>query len=79
MEDGSYIRLKNVELGYTFTNSILKKVHIESARIYVNGTNLLTWSGLWKGEDPEVPSYNDNNYEPYPIVRTVNMGLNINF
>ena len=79
IRDSKYLRLKNVELGYTFTNSILKKVHIESARIYVNGTNLLTWSGLWKGEDPEVPSYNDNNYEPYPIVRTVNMGLNINF
>ena len=79
IRDSKYLRLKNVELGYTFTNSILKKIHIESARIYVNGTNLLTWSGLWKGEDPEVPSYNDNNYEPYPIVRTVNMGLNINF
>lgn len=79
IRDSKYLRLKNVELGYTFANSILKKVHIESARIYVNGTNLLTWSGLWKGEDPEVPSYNDNNYEPYPIVRTVNMGLNINF
>ena len=45
----------------------------------MNGTNLLTWSGLWKGEDPEVPSYDDNGYEPYPLVRTVNMGININF
>ena len=79
IRDSKYLRLKNVELGYTFTNEVLKKLHIESARIYVNGTNLFTWSGLWKGEDPEVPSYNDNNYEPYPLVRTVNMGLNINF
>ena len=68
-----------MELGYTFRDGILRKLRIESARIYVNGTNLLTWSGLWKGEDPEVPSYDDNGYEPYPLVRTVNMGININF
>lgn len=79
IRDSKYLRLKNVELGYTFESVALKKLHVESARIYVNGTNLITWSGLWKGEDPEVPSYNDGNYEPYPLVRTINMGVNINF
>lgn len=79
IRDAKYLRLKNVEVGYTLTGNFLKKLGLDSARIYVSGTNLLTWSGLWPGEDPEIPSYNDGNYEPYPIVKLVNMGLNINF
>lgn len=79
IRDSKYLRLKNVEVGYTFKANVLRKLHIESARVYVNGTNLLTWCGLLPGEDPEVPSYDANNYEPYPLTRTVNMGLNINF
>jgi len=79
IRDSKYLRLKNVEVGYTLKSGVLKKLHMESARIYVNATNLYTWHDLWPGEDPEVPSYDDNNYEPYPLVKTVNIGLNINF
>lgn len=79
IRDASYLRLKNVEIGYTFSGKILKKIGLDSARIYVNGTNLVTWCDLFPGEDPEIPTYNDGNYEPYPIVKTVNMGLNVNF
>lgn len=79
IRDSKYLRLKNVEMGYTFKSQLLNKLHVESARIYLNGTNLFTWHNLWPGEDPEVPSYDDGNYEPYPIVKTVNIGLNINF
>ncbi len=79
IRDASYLRVKNVELGYTLKEKLLKSLGIESARIYINGNNLLTWSSLWPGEDPEVPSYDDGNYEPYPLVKTMNVGLNINF
>lgn len=79
VENASYLRLKNLEVGYTFSGKLLQKIGLESARLYVNGTNLVTWSDLFPGEDPEIPSYNDGNYEPYPIVKTVNMGLNVQF
>jgi len=79
IEDASYLRLKNVEIGYTLNGRFLKKIGIQSTRLYINGTNLLTWDHLLPGEDPEVPTYNDGNYEPYPIMRNVNFGLNIGF
>lgn len=79
IRDASYIRLKSIEVGYTFKNSLIKKAGLQSARVYVNGNNLITWSDLFPGEDPEVPSYNSDDYEPYPIVRTVNFGLNVKF
>lgn len=79
IRDASYLRLKNVELGYNFTGKRLQKLGVKSARIYLTGTNLLTWCKLFPGEDPEIQSYNDNNYEPYPIVRTFNLGVNVKF
>lgn len=76
VRDGSYLRLKNAEVGYTFAGNLLKKIGLTSARIYVNGTNLLTWDSLFPGEDPENPS---GSTASYPLVKTVNFGLNINF
>ncbi|MBC7867370.1 MAG: TonB-dependent receptor [Gloeobacteraceae cyanobacterium ES-bin-316] len=76
--DASYIRLKNVELGYTFKASLLQKLRIKSTRIYANANNLFTWSNVLPGIDPETPTLPANN-EPYPLVRTVNVGININF
>lgn len=79
IRDASYLRLKNAEIGYSFTGEYMKKLGLQSARIYLNGNNLLTWSNLFPGEDPEIPSYSDGNYEPYPIVRTFNIGVNVKF
>ncbi len=79
IRDASYIRLKNAEIGYSFTGKLIKKLGLAKARIYANGNNLITWDNLFPGEDPEIPTYNDGNYEPYPIVRTINFGLNLNF
>lgn len=79
IRDASYLRLKNVEVGYTFDGNFIKHLGLQSARLYVNGTNLVTWCDLFEGEDPEIPTYNDGNYEPYPIVKTVNFGLSIKF
>ena len=76
--DASYIRLKNAEVGYTVTNSFLNRLGINSARIYVNGSNLLTWSKMLPGVDPETEQASTNN-ETYPLTRVVNMGINIKF
>ncbi len=76
--DASYLRIKNIELGYTVPNKIMKKVGLNTARLYVNANNLYTWSKVYKGVDPESPP-TPTNTEPYPLVRTVNMGVNINF
>ena len=79
VRNSKYLRLKNVELGYTFNGSILKKLGLSSTRIYANGSNLFTWHNLLKGEDPEIPFVGDGNYEPYPTTMVFNFGLNVNF
>lgn len=74
MRDGSFLRLKQVELGYTLPARLLKQLHIESCRLYFNGTNLLTWSkfDLW---DVEM----GGNGLGYPIQKVFNVGLQLNF
>ncbi len=81
LADASYLRLKNAEVGYTAKPSVLRKIGVSSFRIYANANNLITWKKTFKGVDPESdsPDRNDTNLEPYPLVRTVNLGLNINF
>lgn len=53
MRDGSFMRLKSLELGYSFPQQMIKKIHLTKLRLYANGTNLLTFSKfkLW---DPEM-------------------------
>jgi hypothetical protein len=74
----SYIRLKNAALGYDVPLNPLKKVGIEKLRIYVAGTNLLTFSNINKyGVDPEMSDGDPSAY--YPQQRTISMGVNISF
>ncbi len=70
----NYMRLKNLEIGYTLQKSFLQRIGIQSARIYVNGNNLYTWSPNEIWGEPE-----NLGYTGYPITRTYNMGVNINF
>jgi len=74
MRDGSFMRLKNLELGYSFNKKLIRKAYMESARIYFSGTNLLTFSNfkLW---DIEMGGNGLN----YPIQKTVNVGLQLSF
>ena len=73
--DMSFLRLKNAEIGYTLPRSLTKKWGMSTVRFYVQGVNLLTFSDfkLW---DPEV---NANYGNVYPLVRTVTLGVNVNF
>ncbi|GHT73432.1 SusC/RagA family TonB-linked outer membrane protein [Bacteroidia bacterium] len=76
MQNAAYLRLKNVELGYTLPHKITEKAGIKNLRLYVNGYNLLTFTGL-KYMDPEHTS--DELGYMYPISKTVNIGLNVKF
>jgi len=77
VRDASYIRLKNAEIGYTFSERLIKRLGLNSARVYANSNNLLTWSSMFKGVDPESHIASTNN-EPYPLTRTINVGLSVN-
>lgn len=75
LRDASYLRLKNVEIGYSLPKSILKKMHISQLRVFASGYNLLTFDGL-KVCDPETTS---TGTPMYPIVAVINMGLKLSF
>lgn len=74
MRDCSYIRLKNLEVGYNLPKHILQAIRFENVRFFLQGTNLVTWSNfkLW---DPEMGS---SNGEAYPLTKSITLGLQIN-
>lgn len=74
MQDATFLRLKSVEVGYTFPQTLTRKFKVQNLRIYASGTNLLCWSKfkLW---DPEMAG----NGLGYPVQRVFNVGLNVGF
>lgn len=74
--DGAYIRLKNVELAYTFKGDWLKRIGVNSARLYVNGNNLFMWSDM--PDDRESNTGYSSGDGAYPIMRRFNLGIEIN-
>ena len=74
MRDGRYIRLKNLDIGYTLPKSIVNKLHFNNIRIYIAGSNLITWS-KFKTWDPET---GNPRGEAYPLTKSVTMGLSVN-
>jgi len=82
VEDGSYIRLKNVQLGYNFSPDLLKKIRLSNAKIYISGQNLLTKT-KYSGYDPEVSRFGQDNlsqgidYGSYPSSKIFLVGINI--
>ena len=76
VHNNAYIRLKNIELGYTVPAQWLSKLGVKSTRIYLSGYNLLTFSKL-NFIDPESPQM-DNGYM-YPLNKTITIGLNLKF
>jgi TonB-linked SusC/RagA family outer membrane protein len=73
--NASYLRIKNLQLGYRLPQDLLKKVKIKQMRLYANAENIFTTSQYRDGWDPELNS--DGRF--YPIVATFTMGLNLNF
>jgi len=75
MRDASYLRLKNLELGLNVNNKFTKSLKMKQMRVYLNGYNLLTFDKL-KLADPETRT---SDRPTHPVMRIVNLGLNINF
>jgi TonB dependent receptor. len=82
IKDGSYVRLKVMQLGYTLPRNLTKKVSIQKLRLFVSGENLLTFTG-YDGFDPEIASggYTTIGIDRgiYPQARTISLGANISF
>ena len=77
MKDASYLRLKNIEVGYTLPQSLLNKTFIKNVRVYAQGTNLITWTDF-KEFDPEKVS-GDERARVYPGVKGYTFGVNVKF
>jgi hypothetical protein len=86
--DGSYIRLKNISLGYSLPSAMLQRISLSKVRIYVSAQNILTFTD-YKGFDPEV-NYNSSggtnsnrnlglDYASYPNAKSYTIGLNVGF
>ena len=89
IKNGSYLRLKSAQLGYTLPSNITKKISLQRLRIYISGDNLLTFTG-YDGFDPEMASGDANSSAGgyttvgvdrgiYPQARTISLGANITF
>lgn len=84
IDNGSYLRLKNISLGYSFSKKLLSKVKFKAVRVYVSGSNLLTWT-KYTGYDPEVSSNGQNTTSSgndtgaYPTAKSIIGGISITF
>ena len=88
LEDGSYVRLKNLQLGFTIPKKTLEVIGVSRVRLYVSGTNLLTFT-KYSGLDPEMTVSDNSKTEgdpaagvdwgTYPSAMTIMFGMNINF
>jgi TonB-linked SusC/RagA family outer membrane protein len=77
IEDGSYLRLKNLTLGYSLPEKVARKAGLKGLRVYVEGTNLFTITS-YSGFDPEV-GVSSIDWGTYPVTRTVSLGLDLKF
>lgn len=84
LEDGSFVRLKNVVLSYNLPQSLISRIKLSNLRVFVQAENLKTWT-KYSGFDPEVSTFSVTNTAPgtdfltYPQARTVSFGVNIGF
>ncbi|HEY9045952.1 MAG TPA: TonB-dependent receptor [Ohtaekwangia sp.] len=84
IEDGSYVRMRNIQLAYNFPSAWLERFKITNAKLYVSGQNLLTFTN-YSGFDPEVSRYGQDNlslgtdYGSYPTAKMYLVGLNLGF
>ncbi|MFC2759798.1 TonB-dependent receptor [Hallella multisaccharivorax] len=74
--DGQYVRLKNIEVGYSLPYNIIKIANLQQVRFYIQGQNLITWDKL---DDADVDPETSSNGTWYPIQKTINFGVNITF
>src|SRR5690606_19367373 len=84
VEDGSFIRLNNLSIGYSLPSSLISKVHMTRCRFYVTGSNLHIWT-KYSGYDPEVSTNRNSpltpgvDYSSFPRSRSYTFGVDISF
>ena len=90
MQNVGYIRLRNLQIGYTIPERITSKIHARSLQVYVSGENLWTWSPLYKwtrdtdvtsiyGSDRDLGGGSAGDGYNYPMLKAVSIGLSLNF
>jgi TonB-linked SusC/RagA family outer membrane protein len=84
IEDGSFVRLQNITIGYSFPKDILNSMNLSAFRLYLSGTNLYTWTN-YTGYSPDVSIRGGStkaighDYGGYPLARTIRMGIKMKF
>lgn len=79
LQNAAYLRLKNLQLGYTIPASVMQKIGIQRVRLFFSGENLFTLTSLHKNFDPELLGGNWGAGKMYPLSRTISFGLNVDF
>jgi TonB dependent receptor. len=75
VKSAAYLRLKNVQIGYTIPKKVIAKTFLNSCRVFFSGQNLFTIDNFYDGFDPEAP-IGTGNY--YPMVKVYSFGVNVN-
>lgn len=84
IEDGSYLRLKNLQIAYNLSSSVIRFLKVQSVRVYASAQNMVTWTN-YSGFDPEVNRFGQDSrsqgfdYSGYPAAKTLFFGLNVSF
>ncbi|WP_353719077.1 hypothetical protein [Dyadobacter sp. 676] len=90
MQNVGYIRLRNLQIGYTIPERITSKIHARDLKVYLSGENLWTWSPLYKwtrdtdvtsiyGSDRDLSGGGSGDGYNYPMLKSVSIGLSLNF
>lgn len=77
--NASFVRLKNVQVGYTIPRSIIQKIKVSNLRLFYSGQNLFTYNHFYEGWDPEMNQGTGDNTPFYPITAVHTFGLNVKF
>jgi TonB-linked SusC/RagA family outer membrane protein len=90
LQNIAYIRLKNAQIGYSLPHSVISKINIAQARVFISGENLWSWSPLYRktrdfdvtntqGSDPDLTSGTSGDNYSYPLMKTISLGLSLTF
>ena len=79
LQDASYLRLKNLQIGYTIPEVLSNRIALKNLRVYVSGENILTFTNLSKTMDPETAGIGAQGGTVYPLSKTFSVGLSVNF
>lgn len=77
--DASFVRLKNIQLGYTLPASLVQKAHFSKVRVYFSGQNLFSINSFYKGWDPEMNMATGDGSQFYPLTNVYTFGINASF